>query len=100
MEPGLCRGCGCVWVFETLREIPRLLRQGPGDAADFFGLGACRRSLDGALRDPLEDRGDAEQAVDHIETPGRDCVAAGTAAIGGDIGGLIRNARGREVDPG
>src|SRR6266403_202425 len=67
---------------ERAGERPGLFGEGACEAADVDGLLACRGALDRALGDALHDRGDAEEAVDHVEFPLRDPVAPGAPAIG------------------
>src|SRR6185436_9122162 len=70
-------------------------------AAGVARMLARRGPVDHALRDALQDRGDAKQVVRHVEIPvaARDALAPGTPAVRVDVALLGRNAKLLEVEP-
>src|SRR5436190_15723756 len=88
----------CTSCFERLRKRPGLLRQGPRQLSLLGSVGARGGAVDRAFGDALQDRGDAEQAVDEIKLPARDRLAPRTPAIGRDIVRLAGNPERREID--
>src|SRR4051812_45978270 len=54
---------------ERAGQIPGQLGQGSRQPSLLDGVGAGGGAVDRPFGDPLQDRGDAEQAVDHVEFP-------------------------------
>src|SRR5579883_2388593 len=85
---------------EPPRQFPGHLGDRTGETAGLGRIGSGGGAVDRPLGDALEDRGKAEQAVGHVEFPGGDAVAAGAAAIGGEVFAFVRDHQPGEVDAG